>query len=76
MSVMSMLLYIFTKISADLFAGAVFINIALERVGLYPAVLLLLAVAGLFTITGCAVDIDSSTMLPSNPTVPKAASLR
>ena len=51
LSVLALLLYIFTKISADLYAGAVFINQSLHW-DLYGSVLLLLAVAALFTIAG------------------------
>ncbi|KAB7498069.1 Sodium/myo-inositol cotransporter 2, partial [Armadillidium nasatum] len=52
---LSLLLYIFTKISADLYAGALFIQIALNRTStqwLYISIFILLAVAAIFTITG------------------------
>lgn len=50
-AVLALLVYIFTKISADLYAGALFIE---QSVGwdIYPAILLLLAIAAVFTITG------------------------
>ena len=51
MSVIALLLYIFTKISADLYAGGLFIQQAME-INIYPAAIILLAVAGLFTIMG------------------------
>ncbi|XP_044514824.1 sodium/glucose cotransporter 1 isoform X2 [Gracilinanus agilis] len=51
LSVLSLLLYIFTKISADIFSGAIFINLALG-LDLYLAIFLLLAITGLYTITG------------------------
>ncbi|XP_039266412.2 sodium/glucose cotransporter 4-like [Styela clava] len=51
LSVLSLLLYIFTKISADLFAGAVFIREALHW-NLYFAMVLLLAITALYTVTG------------------------
>ncbi|XP_018025309.1 sodium/glucose cotransporter 5 [Hyalella azteca] len=55
LAVLSLLLYIFTKISGDLFAGALFIQ---EVVGessptvLYSSALGILAMSGLFTIVG------------------------
>ncbi|XP_008059733.1 sodium/glucose cotransporter 1 isoform X1 [Carlito syrichta] len=51
LSILSLLLYIFTKISADIFSGAIFINLALG-LNLYLAIFLLLAITGLYTITG------------------------
>ncbi|KAK2497982.1 hypothetical protein MC885_013799 [Smutsia gigantea] len=51
LSVLSLLLYIFTKISADIFSGAIFINMALG-LDLYLAIFILLAITGLYTITG------------------------
>ncbi|MBZ3887643.1 Sodium/glucose cotransporter 1 [Sciurus carolinensis] len=51
LSVLSLLLYIFTKISADIFSGAIFINLALG-LDIYLAIFLLLAITGLYTITG------------------------
>nr|XP_027809240.1 sodium/glucose cotransporter 1-like isoform X3 [Marmota flaviventris] len=49
--VLSLLLCIFTKISASIFAGAIFINLALG-LDIYLAIFLLLAITGLYTITG------------------------
>ncbi|KAM9622083.1 sodium/glucose cotransporter 1 [Trichechus inunguis] len=51
LSVLSVLLYIFTKISADIFSGAIFINLALG-LDLYLAIFILLAITALYTITG------------------------
>ncbi|XP_039266411.2 sodium/glucose cotransporter 1-like [Styela clava] len=51
LSVLSLLLYIFTKISADLFAGAIFIQEALGW-NLYLAMVLLLSITALYTVTG------------------------
>ncbi|KAM9194351.1 sodium/glucose cotransporter 1 [Dugong dugon] len=51
LSILSMLLYIFTKISADIFSGAIFINLALG-LDLYLAIFILLVITGLYTITG------------------------
>ncbi|KAM8797815.1 sodium/glucose cotransporter 1 isoform 3-T3 [Eudromia elegans] len=51
LSLLSLLLYIFTKISADIFSGAVFIQLAMG-LNLYLAIFILLAVTALYTITG------------------------
>uniref|UniRef100_A0A3B3QJA9 Sodium/glucose cotransporter 1 n=1 Tax=Paramormyrops kingsleyae TaxID=1676925 RepID=A0A3B3QJA9_9TELE len=51
LSVLSLLLYIFTKISADMFSGAIFINQALH-LNIYVAVVLLLLITALYTVTG------------------------
>ncbi|XP_078527549.1 sodium/glucose cotransporter 4-like [Lissotriton helveticus] len=50
-SIMSLMLYIFTKISVDLFSGALFIQVALGW-DLYLSTVVLLAVTGIYTITG------------------------
>ncbi|XP_029371240.1 sodium/glucose cotransporter 1 isoform X2 [Echeneis naucrates] len=51
LSVLSLFLYVFTKISADMFSGAIFINQALG-VDIYLAVVLLLLITALYTVTG------------------------
>lgn len=51
LSILSLLLYVFTKISADLFAGAIFIQEALGW-NLYAAMILLLSITALYTVTG------------------------
>ncbi|XP_061656708.1 sodium/glucose cotransporter 1 [Syngnathoides biaculeatus] len=51
LSVLSLLLYIFTKISADMFSGAIFINQALG-LNIYLAVVALLLITALYTVTG------------------------
>uniref|UniRef100_A0A8D0LAH7 Sodium/glucose cotransporter 1 n=1 Tax=Sphenodon punctatus TaxID=8508 RepID=A0A8D0LAH7_SPHPU len=51
LSILSLLLYIFTKISADIFSGAIFIQLAMG-LNLYLAIIILLAITGLYTITG------------------------
>ncbi|KAB5543788.1 hypothetical protein PHYPO_G00083650 [Pangasianodon hypophthalmus] len=51
LSVLSLFLYIFTKISADMFSGAIFINQAL-KMNIYLAVVMLLIITALYTITG------------------------
>ncbi|XP_071519141.1 sodium/glucose cotransporter 4-like [Panulirus ornatus] len=55
LSCLALLLSIFTKISADLYAGALFIQQALNKNSdqwMYISILILLAIASLFTITG------------------------
>ncbi|XP_054852442.1 sodium/glucose cotransporter 1 [Eublepharis macularius] len=51
LSVLSLLLYIFTKISADIFSGAIFIQLAMG-LNIYVAIILLLVITALYTITG------------------------
>ncbi|XP_074640673.1 sodium/glucose cotransporter 4-like isoform X2 [Tubulanus polymorphus] len=51
LAILALLLYIFTKISADLYAGAVFIQQSLQF-NLYVAIVILLAISAIFTITG------------------------
>ncbi|XP_038139544.1 sodium/glucose cotransporter 1-like [Cyprinodon tularosa] len=51
LSVLSLFLYAFTKISADMFSGAIFIQQALG-LNIYVAVIALLAVTALYTVTG------------------------
>ncbi|XP_031711716.1 sodium/glucose cotransporter 1 [Anarrhichthys ocellatus] len=51
LSVLSLFLYVFTKISADMFSGAIFINQALG-LNIYLAVIMLLSITALYTVTG------------------------
>ncbi|XP_042852022.1 sodium/glucose cotransporter 4 [Panthera tigris] len=51
MSVLSLILYIFTKISTDIFSGALFIQIALGW-NLYLSTAILLVVTAVYTIAG------------------------
>ncbi|KAM7369081.1 hypothetical protein PAMP_013378 [Pampus punctatissimus] len=51
LSVLSLFLYVFTKISADMFSGAIFINQALG-LNIYLAVVILLLITALYTVTG------------------------
>ncbi|KAJ8403769.1 hypothetical protein AAFF_G00346370 [Aldrovandia affinis] len=51
LSVISLFLYIFTKISVDMFSGAVFIQQALGW-NIYVAVIALLSITALYTVTG------------------------
>uniref|UniRef100_A0A096M137 Sodium/glucose cotransporter 1 n=1 Tax=Poecilia formosa TaxID=48698 RepID=A0A096M137_POEFO len=50
-SVLSLLLYAFTQISADIFSGALFIQQAMG-LNIYVAVIALLAITALYTVTG------------------------
>ncbi|CAL1529910.1 unnamed protein product [Lymnaea stagnalis] len=52
LSVLALILYVFTKISADLYSGAIFLTQAMPELNLYVAIIILLAVAALFTIGG------------------------
>ncbi|MCL4133153.1 UNVERIFIED_CONTAM: hypothetical protein GTU68_031820 [Idotea baltica] len=55
LSVLALILYVFTKISADLYAGALFIQEAVGQTSdewLYISVVILLLIAALFTIAG------------------------
>ncbi|GFN93997.1 sodium/glucose cotransporter [Plakobranchus ocellatus] len=51
LSVLTLLMYIFTKISADLYSGSIFIEQSLNW-NMYYAVCLLLVIAAIFTVTG------------------------
>ncbi|XP_033709011.1 sodium/glucose cotransporter 4 isoform X1 [Tursiops truncatus] len=51
MSLLSLILYIFTKISTDIFSGALFIQMALGW-NLYLSTVILLVVTAVYTITG------------------------
>ncbi|NWR42147.1 SC5A9 protein, partial [Regulus satrapa] len=51
MSLLSLILYIFTRISTDIFAGALFIQVSLGW-NLYLSTVLLLAVTAIYTIAG------------------------
>uniref|UniRef100_A0A183TT84 Sodium/glucose cotransporter 4 n=1 Tax=Schistocephalus solidus TaxID=70667 RepID=A0A183TT84_SCHSO len=54
LAVIALLLYIFSKISADLYAGGIFIQLSMQ-ISMYPAVILLLIMSALFTIMGLQV---------------------
>ncbi|KAG2464615.1 SC5A2 protein, partial [Polypterus senegalus] len=51
LSIISLFLYIFTKVSVDMFSGAVFIQQALGW-NIYVAVIALLSITALYTVTG------------------------
>ncbi|XP_070704588.1 sodium/myo-inositol cotransporter 2 [Pempheris klunzingeri] len=50
-TVLSLFIYIFTKISVDMYAGALFIQLALQW-NIYLAVVLLLSITALYTVAG------------------------
>ncbi|KAJ8312444.1 hypothetical protein KUTeg_009817 [Tegillarca granosa] len=52
LSVLALLLYVFTKLSADLYSGALFITLSFKDLNLYVAIIIILAIAAVFTITG------------------------
>uniref|UniRef100_A0A671YEC7 Sodium/myo-inositol cotransporter 2 n=1 Tax=Sparus aurata TaxID=8175 RepID=A0A671YEC7_SPAAU len=51
LAVLYLFIYIFTKISVDMYAGAMFIQLALQW-NIYLAVVLLLSITALYTVTG------------------------
>ncbi|XP_053326317.1 sodium/glucose cotransporter 1 [Spea bombifrons] len=51
LSVLSLLLYVFTKISADMYSGAIFIQQAM-KINIYIAIVMLLLITALYTVTG------------------------
>ncbi|XP_038572821.1 sodium/glucose cotransporter 4-like isoform X1 [Micropterus salmoides] len=53
MSVLSLILYIFTKISTDIFSGALFIQVSLGW-DLYVSTGILLLVTAVYTVAGCS----------------------
>ncbi|TNM97344.1 hypothetical protein fugu_015500 [Takifugu bimaculatus] len=50
-TILSLFIYIFTKISVDMYAGALFIQLALQW-NIYLAVVLLLSITALYTVAG------------------------
>ncbi|XP_041059004.1 sodium/glucose cotransporter 1 [Carcharodon carcharias] len=62
LSALSLCLYIFTKISADMFSGAIFIREALG-LNLYVAVVILLAITALYTVTDVTKVVDRGMSL-------------
>ncbi|XP_070176341.1 sodium/glucose cotransporter 4-like [Littorina saxatilis] len=51
MAVLSLIIYIFTKISVDIYAGAIFIQQALHW-NIYVAIVVLLSITAVYTVTG------------------------
>ncbi|XP_041474166.1 sodium/glucose cotransporter 4-like isoform X2 [Lytechinus variegatus] len=56
LAILSLVIYIFTKISVDLFSGALFIQQALGW-DLYPAIFGLLGITAIYTVTGGLVAV-------------------
>ena len=52
LSILSLILYIFTKISSDLFAGALFITLAIPSLNSYLAIVILLSITAVYAVTG------------------------
>ncbi|XP_033117980.1 sodium/glucose cotransporter 4-like [Anneissia japonica] len=52
MSILALFLYIFTKISVDIFAGAIFIQEAFPQWNIYTSIGVLLAITSIYAITG------------------------
>ena len=51
-AVLSLFIYVFTKISADLFAGSLFITLSIPSLNIYLAVVILLAITVVYAIAG------------------------
>ena len=52
LAILSLFIYIFTKISADLFAGSLFITLSIPSLNIYLAVIILLAITVVYAIAG------------------------
>ena len=52
LAVLSLFIYIFTKISADLYAGSLFLTLSIPELNIYLAVIILLAVTVVYAIAG------------------------
>ncbi|CAG5089973.1 Oidioi.mRNA.OKI2018_I69.PAR.g12420.t1.cds [Oikopleura dioica] len=52
LAVLSLFIYIFTKISADLFSGSLFISLAIPSLNLYVAIIILLAITAAYSVAG------------------------
>ena len=52
LAVLSLFLYVFTKISADLFAGSLFLTLSIPELNIYLAVIILLAITVVYAIAG------------------------
>ena len=52
MAILSLFIYIFTKISADLYAGSLFLTLSIPELNIYLAVIILLAVTVIYAIAG------------------------
>lgn len=52
LAVLSLFIYVFTKISADLFAGSLFITLSIPSLNIYLAIIVLLTITVVYAITG------------------------
>ena len=52
LAVLSLFIYIFTKISADLYAGSLFLTLSIPELNIYLAVIILLAITVVYAVTG------------------------
>ena len=52
LAVLSLFIYIFTKISADLYAGSLFLTLSIPELSIYLAVIILLAITVVYAVTG------------------------
>jgi len=52
LAVLSLFIYIFTKISADLFSGSLFISLAIPQLNLYVAIIILLSITAAYSVAG------------------------
>ena len=52
LAVLSLFLYVFTKISADLYAGSLFLTLSIPELNIYLAVVILLAITVIYAVAG------------------------
>ena len=52
LATLSLFIYIFTKISADLYAGSLFLTLSIPELNIYLAVIILLAITVVYAIAG------------------------
>lgn len=52
LATLSLFIYIFTKISADLYAGSLFLTLSIPELNIYFAVIILLAITVVYAIAG------------------------
>jgi len=52
LAVLSLFIYIFTKISADLYAGSLFLTLSIPELNIYLAVIILLSITVVYAVTG------------------------
>ena len=72
LATLSLFIYIFTKISADLYAGSLFLTLSIPELNIYLAVIILLAItvvyaiAGGLKVLGCSI-YDWKSQFRTNP---------